>query len=59
MRAPSEGITWRKIDPWVKALDFLGKDITAGYKFQEHRPFFFLTKTRLRPTLPSWREGIL
>ena len=30
MRAPSEGITWRKIDPWVKALDFLGKDITRG-----------------------------
>ena len=30
MRAPSEGITWRKIDPWVKALDFLGKDITPG-----------------------------
>lgn len=30
MRAPSEGITWRKIDPWVKAEDFLGNDITAG-----------------------------
>ena len=30
MRAPSEGITWRKIDPWVKAVDFLGKDITRG-----------------------------
>jgi hypothetical protein len=30
MRAPSEGITWRKIDPWVQALDFLGNDITPG-----------------------------
>ena len=30
MRAPAEGITWRKIDPWVKALDFLGNDITSG-----------------------------
>jgi hypothetical protein len=30
MRAPSEGITWRKIDPWVKAFDFLGNDITSG-----------------------------
>ena len=30
MRAPSEGITWRKIDPWVQALDFLGNDITSG-----------------------------
>ncbi|MEK9773379.1 MAG: hypothetical protein VW576_07400 [Opitutae bacterium] len=30
MRAPSEGITWRKIDPWAKAQDFLGNDITSG-----------------------------
>jgi len=30
MRAPAEGITWRKIDPWVKALDFLGNDLTSG-----------------------------
>ena len=30
MRASSEGITWRNIDPWVKATDFLGKDITRG-----------------------------
>ena len=30
MRSPLEGITWRKVDPWVKATDFLGKDITTG-----------------------------
>ena len=29
MRASAEGITWRKIDPWVKAFDFLGNDITS------------------------------
>ena len=29
MRAPAEGITWRIIDPSVKALDFLGNDITS------------------------------
>ena len=28
MRAPSEGINWRKIDPWVSATDFLGQDIS-------------------------------
>jgi hypothetical protein len=30
MRAPTDGITWRKIDPWVQALDFLGNDISSG-----------------------------
>ena len=55
MRAPSEGITWRKIDPWVKAVDFLGNDITSGVQLSgSTEPFSFanansLPKARLRP----------
>lgn len=30
MRSPADGITWRNLDPWVTALDFLGNDITSG-----------------------------
>ncbi len=30
MRDPSEGLTWRKLDPWVEAKDFLGQSITNG-----------------------------
>ena len=30
MRSPADDKTWRDLDPWVSAFDFLGNDITSG-----------------------------
>ena len=51
MRAPAEGITWRIIDPWVKALDFLGMILHPMFKFQVLQPSFCPTISLPNPML--------
>ena len=53
MRAPSEGITWRNIDPWVKAVDFLGKDITRAVQISGQPNILLPNKNTAEVDAPS------